>query len=195
MRQGAEAVNDVHSYEKTQRLERLLAEDHAELDELLRALNNALAGDDAAAAFARLDLFWARLGVHIRAENLHLFPAILVALADESEKSERLKATLNEARADIARLRVDHHFFMHELARAVKTMRELLTMSGSNNVTSRLQDVRQLLLTVTERLVAHNRLEEGRVYRLPATTLGITAQTTLAAHVERELRNLPPRFN
>src|SRR5437762_2421780 len=132
--QEAEIVNDVHSSEKTQRLERLLAGDHVELDELLRALNNALAGDDAAAAFARLDLFWARLGVHIRAENLHLFPAILIALADESEKSERLKATLDEARADIAQLRVDHDFFMNESAHAVKTMRELLTMSGGNNV-------------------------------------------------------------
>src|SRR2546421_4090324 len=117
MRHATEGVNDVHSSENTQRLERLLAGDHAELDELLRALDDALAGGDAAAAFARLDLFWARLAMHIRAENLHLFPTILAALADESEKFERLTSALSEARANIAQLRVDHDFFMHELAR------------------------------------------------------------------------------
>ena len=195
MRPEAEAVNDVHSSEKTERLERLLAGDHSELDELLRALDNALAVGDVAAAFARLDLFWARLAMHIRAENLHLFPAILAVLADETGKSERLTSSLSEARAGIAQLRSDHDFFMHELAHAVKTLREVIRTPGSNNLTSGLQDVRQRLLSVTERLTAHNRLEEESVYRLPAILLGAAAQSALAAHVERELRNLPPRFN
>jgi hypothetical protein len=195
MGQEAGAVNDAHSSENTGRLERLLAVDHAELDALLRALNDALAGNDAMAAFARLDLFWARLAVHIRAEHLHVFPAILAATVDEADRSEQLRALLGATRADIAQLRSDHDFFMHELARAVKTMRELLARPGSHNVTSRLQDVRQLLLTVTERLVAHNRLEEERVYRLPAVILGTSEQSALAVEVERELRNVPPRFS
>lgn len=195
MLREAGVVNDVRSPEDRQRLERLLAEDHAELDELLRALEGALVGGDAAASLARLDLFWARLAVHIRAENLRLFPAILVALTDEAEKSEQLKATLGAARADIARLRGDHDFFMHGLARAVKTMRELATPPEGDDAAGRLQEVRRLVLAVTERLAAHNRLEEERVYRLPATLLGAAEWSALATNVERELRNLPPRFS
>ena len=195
MRHATEGVNDVHSSENTQRLERLLAGDHAELDELLRALDDALAGGDAAAAFARLDLFWARLAMHIRAENLHLFPTILAALADESEKFERLTSALSEARANIAQLRVDHDFFMHELARAVKVLRDLIRTPGDECALNVVRDVSQSISVLAARLAAHNRLEEERVYRLPAILLGAAEQAELAANVERELGKLPPRFS
>jgi hypothetical protein len=193
MGRKAEAVNNVRSSENTERLERLLGGDHAELDELLRALMGALADGDAAAAFARLDLFWARLALHIRAENLHLFPAVLAALDDQG--SEQLTGASGEARAVVARLRRDHDFFMHELARAVKAMREMPTLHGGENEASRLRDVRRLLLNVAERLAAHNRLEEERVYHLPAVMLGAAEQSALITEVERELSNLPPRFS
>jgi hypothetical protein len=58
----------------------LLASDHDELDELLDKL---FASFDASGSveqiYQKLDLFWARLAVHIRAEHLHLFPLILGA--------------------------------------------------------------------------------------------------------------------
>jgi hypothetical protein len=53
---------------------RRLADDHAALDEVLRQLQEPLDTADVAASHAQLDLFWARLAVHIRAEHLHLFP-------------------------------------------------------------------------------------------------------------------------
>ena len=71
--------------EKSQSAEGLLAEDHEALDKALSALLAALDEGDSATAFARLDLFWARLAMHIRAEHLQLFPAILRALHGETD--------------------------------------------------------------------------------------------------------------
>jgi hypothetical protein len=171
---------------------RLLAADHAELDGLLRALRAELEGGDAAAALARLDLFWARLAMHIRAENLHLFPAILAALSGDEARRDQTTPSREEARADIARLRGDHDFFMHELAGAVKAMRGL--KHGGVREGNVLGDVNRVVRTLDGRLAAHNRLEEERVYRLPAVLLTAAEQAELAARVRRELDNLPPRF-
>ena len=74
------------SSKESQEPERLLAEDHAALGELLRAFLTQLDEGDTAGAFVHLDLFWARLAMHIRAENLHLFPAILNALTVDAGK-------------------------------------------------------------------------------------------------------------
>src|SRR5437764_14237253 len=54
--------------------ESLLEEDHASLGGLIEELCAALDGSDVARSFALLDLVWARLAVHIRAEHLCLFP-------------------------------------------------------------------------------------------------------------------------
>lgn len=61
----------------------LLVNDHAELDLLLRGLPAEFDRGAARDVLAKLDLAWARLAVHIRAEHLHLFPALLKA-ADRS---------------------------------------------------------------------------------------------------------------
>lgn len=75
----------------------LLAHDHEELDRILRSLYAALDADDVEEGFKQLDLFRARLGVHIRAENLRLFPAILDALTADKQPQNENPLTLHEA--------------------------------------------------------------------------------------------------
>ena len=57
----------------------VLAGDHSEIDRLTVNSLAALEDGDKSKAFAALDLLWARLAVHIRAEHLCLFPTILSA--------------------------------------------------------------------------------------------------------------------
>jgi hypothetical protein len=179
--------------EESQSAEKLLTGDHEALDKLLSALLAALDEGDAATAFARLDLFWARLAMHIRGEHLHLFPAVLKALnADTGERADQTPAT-TEALDAIGQLHGDHDFFMHELAGAVKVMRDCRTIAGGDS-TSAIGSVRQTMTTVRDRLEAHNKLEEELVYRLPARLLEPEEQTALEAGIRDELKNLPQRF-
>src|SRR5690242_4134902 len=102
----------------------LLAHDHSELDAALADFVSALADGDAPRSLDALDLFWARLAVHIRAENLHLFPALLRAA--DAVRGSTPDASLpqpTEIRNLVAQLREDHDFFMIELAAAVKQLR------------------------------------------------------------------------
>ena len=181
------------SSKESQSAEGLLTGDHDALDKLLSALLAALDEGDAAKAFARLDLFWARLAMHIRAEHLHLFPGILGALPGDSGKRGDKSLSTAEAREAIAQLHLDHDFFMHELAGAVKLMRDCRT-TGEDDRTSEIESVRQTIVTVRSRLEAHNKLEEELVYRLPAKLFGSEAQNALAVEIRDELKNLPPRF-
>ena len=72
-----------------------------------------------ARAFELLDLFWARLAIHIRAENLHLFPALANAPASRFTGKGGLP-TRDEAHNVLLQLRSDHDFFMKELAEMIK---------------------------------------------------------------------------
>jgi iron-sulfur cluster repair protein YtfE (RIC family) len=173
-------------------VEGLLAEDHEALDKLLSALLAALDKSDAPTAFARLDLFWARLAMHIRGENLHLFPAILRALHGDTGKRVDATPSTAEAREAIAQLRGDHEFFMHQLSGAIKVMRDRRPAGGDG--TSKIESVRQMIATLRNRLEAHNKLEEDMVYRLPAKLLEPEEQTALEVQIRDELKNLPPRF-
>lgn len=181
------------SSEKSQSAEGLLAEDHEALDKLLSALLAALDEGDVATAFARLDLFWARLAMHIRGENLHLFPAILKAVDDDLGEQRNKIPSPAGAREAIAQLRCDHDFFMHELAGAIKVMRDRRTIAGGDSA-SKIESVRQMITTLRNRLEAHNKLEEDMVYRLPAKLLEPEEQTALEVQIRDELKNLPPRF-
>jgi hypothetical protein len=58
-------------------VESLLEDDHESLSQLVIKLESALKTRNAALSFEFLDLFWARLAVHIRAEHLHLFPTLV----------------------------------------------------------------------------------------------------------------------
>lgn len=103
---------------------RLLEEDHNQLADLLAELKSRLKGGDAQEVFAALDVFWARLALHIRAEHLCVFPAILNAAPAKFSARDDVPS-FEEESAAIETLRADHNFFMDELAKAVKSLREV----------------------------------------------------------------------
>jgi hemerythrin-like domain-containing protein len=157
-----------------------LADDHAAVHEVLAQLVTALQNKDVTASYVKLDLLWARLAVHIRAEHLHLFPAV----------TSRMSA----AQTMVEKLREDHDFFMRELARAVGILRELPRPLSSEDE-SRLSSVLDVVLAVEKRLADHNDIEEKQVYHWAATVLTEMEQIDLAARVNAELENRPSRFS
>lgn len=168
----------------------LLADDHAELGKLLGQVKAALDSKDVARSHASLDLFWARLAVHIRAEHLHLFPAMEGAFSG----SHAREPSPVEALGVIEELRVDHDFFMRELSQAVSITRSLITSTDRQAAEQQLPEVRAKVAAVEVRLAKHNRAEEEGIYLWTSSLLSETEQTALAARVQRELENMPPRF-
>ena len=169
--------------------ENLLADDHEALDDLLQKLSAALDSRDGASILTQLDLFWARLAIHIRAENLHLFPTLLKIV----NQGRGLPTNTVGVREAVAKLRDDHNFFMSKLARAVAVARELPPNLGASG-TEMVSQIREIVDSVRLRLVFHNTLEEKFVYGLPERVLSEEDQATLAAGMQRELANLPQRF-
>lgn len=163
-----------------------LIDDHAAVDKLLKQIQAALGSKDLEVVHAKLDLFWARLAVHIRAEHLHLFPTVLRAVNDGFAPS------LAEAQTSISQLRRDHDFFMHELARAVEITRQLLT--ERSGLEQGLNNVKNIVSEVESRLVRHNESEESQIYNWATTLLNPEEQATLASQITAELRKHPPRF-
>ena len=152
-----------------------LSDDHEAVGEVLEQLLTALENKDVQTSHSRLDLLWARLAVHIRAEHLHLFPAVM---------SLGAKSDLNEAQEIVKNLRADHDFFMHELARAIGILRE-----------NKLTGVAGIVGKVAERLATHNEIEENQIYRWSSTVLSESEQSELLARINAELENRPPRFS
>ncbi|HJY28885.1 MAG TPA: hemerythrin domain-containing protein [Pyrinomonadaceae bacterium] len=148
-----------------------LSDDHHAVSKILKQLLTALDNKDVETSYARLDLLWARLAVHIRAEHLHLFPA--------------LASRLTEAQAMIDRLRVDHDFFMRELARAIGILRK----------DAELTVVADIVREVEKRLATHNEIEENEIYRWSSTMFTEPEQLELLARINAELENRPPRFS
>jgi hypothetical protein len=178
---------------KPDAIETLLEADHESIEELIAQLSAALEGQDAEQAFARLDLVWARLAVHIRAEHLCLFPALLDAARQPASSSED-STRFEEAQSVISQLRHDHDFFMVELARAVNALRGVMCSQNSEAVKECLREVRRMVSAITVRLAEHNELEEEQVYLWPAVLFDSTRQTQLAECARRELQNMPSRF-
>ena len=171
-----------------------LVDDHAALDEVLRQLRKALDTGDVAVSHARLDLFWARLAVHIRAEHLHLFPAVVNGV--NNMKADRSGVpTPDEIRPAVERLRADHDFFMHELAQAVGILRDLLNATDRHAGDDEIRTVRDTILEIEKRLLRHNELEENRIYRWAAIILNAQEQADLAMRVNAELGSRPARFS
>jgi len=156
----------------SQTRERLL-NDHHEVSEILKQLLAALHNLDVRATYSKLDLLWARLAVHIRAEHLHLFPAVM--------------SRLTEAQPVVDTLRMDHDFFMRELARAIGLLRELDE--------AKLSAVGDTVREIAKRLATHNDIEENQIYHWASTILTEPEQTDLAARINAELENRPPRFS
>ena len=152
---------------------RSLEEDHREIDALYADAVAALESGNAAAALERVDLFWARLAMHIRAEHLHLFPAL---------------SGSRETADVIARLREDHNVFMKKLADAIKLLR-----AAEGAARSDLSEPLEIVRSLGEMLTDHNLTEERTVY-VETGNLSGAEQDALAAAIDKELTNLPPRF-
>lgn len=160
-----------------------LLDDHDAVGEVLKELLTALDNNDVQTSYAKLDLLWARLAVHIRAEHLHLFPTV----------TSRLTGTvvgglpgLSEAEALITDLRADHDFFMRGLARLIALLRE----PGMD-----LAAIADAVRGIEKRLATHNASEENGIYRWATMVLSDTEQTQLLARINAELENRPPRFS
>jgi len=158
-----------------------LSDDHHAVSEVLEQLLTALENKDVQTSHSRLDLLWARLAVHIRAEHLHLFPAVI--------------DRVSEAQAIVNNLRADHDFFMHELARAIGVLRELPQTTVTADSETKLAAVADTVREVEERLAAHNEIEENQIYRWSNTILNESEQLELLARINAELENRPPRFS
>jgi hemerythrin superfamily protein len=150
------------------------------LTQLLTALNNK----DVEASYSKLDLWWARLAVHIRAEHLHLFPTVTHRLASDS----------SQAQSVVDNLSADHDFFMRELAHAVGILRELPALENQEDE-GKLNSVLDAVLEVEKRLAIHNETEENQVYRWVSTILTEPEQIELAARINAELEHRPSRFS
>ena len=170
----------------------LLVEDHAELGGLLGDLMRSFERGAAGEVLPRLDLVWARLAMHIRAEHLHLFPALLEAASRQGREGAR--PSPEEVSAAVERLREDHDFFMRELAAAVNELRASATQHESSQE-ERLARAKRKVSAVAERLREHNRLEEGQVYLWQHALLDAGGRENLSALMRREIENLPPRFS
>jgi hypothetical protein len=172
----------------------LLVDDHAEVDALFGDLWREFDGGGARGVFERLDYLWARLAVHVRAEHLHLFPALLAASVGGQGGGADEAPAPGEVRAAVRHLREDHDFFMRELAGAVNAARELAAQDGPPD-RDRLLHIRGRASAVAERLAEHNRMEEQRVYLWPVTLLNESELDTVREGMRREIENLPPRFS
>ena len=173
-------------------VESLLEEDHASLGQLLIQLDAELRKQNIAQAFELLDLFWARLAVHIRAENLHLFPALAAAPA-ALFTGKGVLPTFEEALNLLLLLRSDHDFFMKELARVKRVAREI-SAGQSEAEREEVEELRQRLTVIRQRLETHNRLEEEQAYVWPSLLFDEITITHLCDQLLHELENLPPRF-
>lgn len=179
-----------------QRLEpaHVLGDDHSEIHALIHELLTALDQENTAQSFELLDLLWARLAVHIRAEHHCLFPSILDASPHNFTGSSGTPK-YDEAKSAIDSLRHDHDFFMHELGIAVNRMRKKETRSDHDLASKILRDVRSSVVKVQSRLDTHNRLEENHIYKWVNVLLDETKRLTLMASIRQELENIPPRLS
>jgi len=151
----------------------LLSDDHEAVHEVLQQLLTALNKKDVQTSHAKLDLLWARLAVHIRAEHLHLFPAIA--------------SEFGEAQSIIDHLRADHDFFMRELAQAIHVIRE--------SDEAKWVSVGDAICEIEKRLASHNEIEENHIYNLASTLLSEQAQVELSTRINAELEHRPSRFS
>jgi hypothetical protein len=185
---------DQTSHLKTMKssVEFLLEGDHESLGQLLTELDSALTDVNVSRSFELLDLFWARLAVHIRAENLHLFPALANAPPSLLTGKDRLPSP-DDVQKVLEDLSADHNFFMKELAEMIRVMRDMTANQRAN--AEEVDDLRQRLMTITSRLETHNELEETQAYRWVDLLFDAQTADDLGKRIQHELENLPPRLN
>ena len=178
-------------------MNQLLADNHTKLDSLLDAVFAALDKAEAQSAFQKLDSFWARLAMHIRAEHLHLFPAILGAIETQKSVAENGSLpSLQAAQNAITELREDHDFFMRELLDAMKRMRGLHeNRQTKSEIAEEISVVRETVAAVRRRLEKHNEREESEIYEWADRVLSEPKRDALDERMKKEIENLPPRFD
>jgi iron-sulfur cluster repair protein YtfE (RIC family) len=169
----------------------VLTDDHAKIDTWTGDLLAALEEGDQLKVFARLDVLWARLAVHIRVEHLCLFPSILGANFGNTGTGP----TYEEAQGVIDQLRLDHEFFMRELGASVNSMRKQQDASDNRLAREQFRKVGCSVVEIQARLVKHNLLEENHVYKWVNVLLNEAERLVLVARITRELENIPARFN
>jgi hemerythrin superfamily protein len=175
-------------------MKELLASDHAQIEALQFQLFAAFEKRKIEEIFAKLDVFWARLAIHIRAEHRHLFPAILKASRAQAKMFENQRIrSLETVESAIEKLHQDHDFFMKELGLVVKQLRGFRNTAIEPDA-GQLSAMREKFSAVSRRLTAHNELEEGQVYQWAEELLDLTEQRVLKQQIQAELENLPPRF-
>jgi len=167
-----------------------LTADHDQLDQLLSKFYAATVAGDPEVSYSTLDLFWARLAVHIRSEHLHLFPAVLEA----AQRNKSGNHSSEEIESVIVSLRRDHEFFMNELAGAVVALRELTTSDDKPTIIAHLSEVREKIERVQRKLIQHNLNEEQQIYLCAETLLTSAEQQSLETQIRSDLANWPARF-
>jgi len=166
-----------------------LAGDHAALDQLLSQFYSAVTDGNSKGSYSTLDLFWARLAVHIRAEHLQLFPRVLKAT-----EGKTARPSFAEVEVLISKLRHDHDFFMRELARAVAELREIGRADEQSVTIARLKTVRKKLQRIQRRLIQHNKTEEEHIYGWANSLLSVREQDKLTTAIRSQLMKRPSRF-
>ena len=168
----------------------LLVHDHSNLDELLEQVFDALGRSDRPRTFLTLDQFWARLAIHIRAEHLHLFPALLQKSRD-SNSPGGIADVESRLPDNISTLRRDHDFFVKEIGKDVNLLRADEKEKHEN---VDLGEIHKNLIIIAGRLEVHNTLEEIDVYPLAQALLSDEEIAELEVSMSKELAKLPPRF-
>ncbi|MBK6426331.1 MAG: hemerythrin domain-containing protein [Blastocatellia bacterium] len=171
----------------------ILSDDHVELGALLMELLRSLDEANVDEAYARLDTLWARLAVHIRAENVQVFPDILRALDAQTATGRQDVKRTARLRASIERLRSDHDVFMSELKDAVKAVRTVSDDRDGKRTPAVFRSLRDRLGALEGVFENHNR-EEDSVYPMAASVLDSAEMADLMNRVRRELAALPPRL-
>jgi iron-sulfur cluster repair protein YtfE (RIC family) len=169
-----------------------LKSDHGVLAEILDQLKIQLAKPDLPWAFETLDLLWASLAVHIRAENICLFPAVLNAPRSKFGTSNI--PDFEHVKAAVDSLRADHNHFMSELGTAMKEMRGLILHPENYSIPDVVADLKRRLNSLEALLEKHNEKEEELIYLWPPLLLDDETLRQLELGLVTEIENLPPRF-
>lgn len=164
---------------------RVLTDDHESLNKLLLELMGLVRGPDFRWSFELLDLFCAQLAVHIRAENVCLFPAILSA---PNNRFTEAGLELTALKATIERLKLEHNILTEELMKAARLMRQLLNDNENGELTD---DTVKSLAVVAILLAEHQELEEREVCPAAKLVLDPAEFARLEEAVERETYKLP----
>jgi hemerythrin-like domain-containing protein len=168
--------------------------DHQLMEEVLTDLIALLQKQDVNWAFDLLDLFATQLGVHIRTENVCLFPTILNAPREAFSSGEGLPS-FEEVKSTIDKLRADHTFFVDQVSAAMRRIRGLMPQIDTNPSTfeAPLDEIRTAMAAVMERMQEHTQIEENQVYRWPELILPSDQYELLITVLASEVEKMPRR--